>query len=938
MPQIVDKHYNDFGGLDTATNKLKMDPKTQRGGSKNWRYNFDDQYTQRNGFQHKTEDIVGFEFGLAEYSYRDLNTGEAKTQILGVGSDGFLYKRLSKKLKMVRTSGSPVQFYSVYYNEVIDDWTFTLFSSDGITSLFTKNFDETYTLDNLVTDITAVAISNFAVSIVDNDGLASTSTIPAYLLQTTILEEFNTTGNDTELNEVWYSEKITSPSSDPLFPEVLDSNITSLPDFEGLVYQNLNNVIYMTCGGYLIKYDGFTAYRAGIPAMLPPGSTSGSNFSGVSIVPVTSTGGALTAGTYQYKFRFGYIDPNGAEYLGEIQSNTVTGKDYLINTLTGGENSSNINYYGFRNSTTFPLYGAYVDGAQNIANAGGTFNVDLGHNIKVGMLLQIPISNAAVGDSGYSYLLTEVTNVTATTITVAKGYTGGVNPLVIGATTLLADNQIIQAGYREALYYNTITDVSPGVSRFHPPTICGAFIRIYRTKVNATSGPYYKVIDIPLPPAGSISGFFTDLLGDANLSELLDENEGAPLPRAGRYISQWQNLLVQGGRPYDTTLKDEFYPSYSDVSPPSNAWGEDSIYGQFYLVNEVGLCDYQSIYWADPINPEGFPTDGSSEEDFQGKFSDQIRGFSENKDALFVLKDRTVGLLTGTVATGDISKEILETDAGCSSHNSIKEVAGSLVWLDGVGGFWSCVAGRLPEYIGSIIQDDFRKNEQKPRIERLLPSRAKSTNFRLDNQYICFIPAGWIEDGETQANPNPTQFSLMFVFDYSATETNKRRNCWYQWQDAYPNAGILATAQDELIFSENRNSDARLWKQKRTGTRFDMADHKSAIEMDIKSAWLNYGAPTIDKDFVNCWINSISGGFTLRIDQYYNYNETLQTSFDLEMPENNPITIKQNANLNIPKISALSLGMYNNEKNKLVTVDGFEIVYAADYDLGEPKK
>lgn len=941
MPQVTDKHYNDFGGLDTATNRLKMNPKTQRRGSKNWRYNYDDQYTQRNGFQHKTEDIDGFRYGIAEYKFRDINTGESKTQILGVGADGFLYKKRFDRLKMVRTSGSAVQYYSVYYNELIDDWTFTLFDSNQAV-LFTIDFDELYTLDDLAADINTAAIPNFAASVVDEDGNILVNTVAAYLLQTTILEEFNTTGTDTEYNEGWYQEVIPSPSNDPLFPEVLDNAITSLPDFEGLTYQNLNNAIYMTCGGHLVKYDGFTAYRAGVPAVLPPDLPNVGNFSGISILSSTATGGNLVTGTYYYKFKFGYVDPNGAEYLGEDLVNSELGGSQLFATLSGANNSVTITYYGFVNDSRFPVYAAKVNGDQDIPLIGGTFNVDSGHNITAGMIIQIPILNTAslLGGAGYSYILSKVASVTATTITVESGFVGD-NPFVPSATTLLTDNQILQAGFREDALDNTITDISNAStpSLFHPPTICGMFLRVYRTKLDQSLGPWYHVVDLPLPTSSMGSTTFIDRLADTNIVTELDESEGGPLPRAGRYISVWQQQLVQGGRPYDTLLKDDYYPSYFTNVDPTNDWGLTSTSFQFYKVTEAGLCDFQSVYWTDPLNSEAFPNDGSSEEDFQGKFQDQVRGFSENKDALFVLKDRTVGLLTGTVATGDLSKEILETDAGCSSHNSIQEVAGSLVWLDGVGGFWSCVAGRLPEYVGAIIQDDFRKNLQKSRNQRFLPSRAKATNFRLDNQYICFIPAGWIEDGEVEASADPTTYSLMFVFDYSTGE-GKQRNCWYQWQDVYPNAGILSSAQDELILAEFREGESRLWKQKRTSTRFDMSDHKSAIEMKILSAWLNYGAPTIDKDFVNCWVNSVEGGFDLRADQYYNYNDTLQSSFDMTFPAqaSTQVTVKQDANLNIPKLSAISIGFYNNEKNQLVKIDGFEVIYAADFDLGEPKK
>jgi hypothetical protein len=205
---------------------------------------------------------------------------------------------------------------------------------------------------------------------------------------------------------------------------------------------------------------------------------------------------------------------------------------------------------------------------------------------------------------------------------------------------------------------------------------------------------------------------------------------------------------------------------------------------------------------------------------------------------------------------------------------------------------------------------------------------------RIDSQYICYIPAGYVSD---VATGDPSSYSIMFVFDFSATEDGKR-NCWYQWQDVSPNAGLLYTSTDELIFSENRAASYRLWKQKRTATKYDMADHNAAIEFNAKNAWLNYGTPTIDKDFVNSWINSVEGGFTLTVQQYYNYMDTAASSYNVTMPTGtSKVSVKKSANLNVPKLSALSLGFYHNTKNELVTIDGWEVVLAQDYDPGEPK-
>jgi len=948
VPQRTDKHYNDFGGLDTSTNLLKMNPKTQRRGSKNWRYNYDDQYAQRYGFQHKSKELTGFEFGLGEYKYRDINTGESKTEVIGVGADGFLYKRRIKRLKMVRSSGL-VQFYNIYLTDGTPEWTFNLLEDDQTTEIFTVSFDTTYTLDDLVADITAATITGFSASIVDEEGNATTSDEPAYLLQTTVMEEFNTTGSDTEYNDVWYSEIIPSPGDDPLFPEVLDDDITGLSDFEGATFANLNNSIYIACGGWLVKYDGFTAYYAGLPKIMGhqsatsgvPSISGGTNNSGYAAANNTvGSGNTLATGNYYYNFRLVHRDASGSLIYGAWNEEAA-----ILQTISN--NSMLLTLGSIKYDPNYPIYSAtvYADSTDNAT----TIQVEKGHNLLVGMTMRFQYYTATPSDSWkrisyqqpvfwYSKINSiDTSNGSYDTITINTALHYEVidvpSPGTVVRTSKVKDGMIINAYFAEDQWDGKLSANVDAINIYNQ-TVIGASIEVYRRQL--TTSDWLLAWILPVSYDDTVSNTFID--DDSSITAVsVDDTLGGEIPRACRYISTWQQQLVQGGRPYDPSIKDDNYPtSYQKYAVGAfGAYGPD-LEGTY---TEASLCDFQSVYWCDAINPEGFTRSGANEEDFQGLYQDQVRGFAENKSALFVMKDRTVGLLTGTVATNDITKEILETDAGCSSFNSIQDVSGSLVWCDVVGGFWSCVAGRLPEYLGALIQDDFRKNLQVPRNQRLLPSRAKSTNFRLDNHYICFIPAGWIEDGESGANPIPTEYSLAFVYDYSENQGVKR-SCWYQWQDIYPNAGLLSTSRDELIFSENRDDFTMLWKQKRTGTKYDMADNDQAIELNIKSAWLNYGIPTIDKDFVNFWVNSVQGGFTIRMDQYYNYIDTLQSSYDIVIPEATDATVgvKHAGNLNVTKLSAVSIGLYHNTINELVKMDGFEIVYAADFDPGEPKK
>jgi hypothetical protein len=107
--------------------------------------------------------------------------------------------------------------------------------------------------------------------------------------------------------------------------------------------------------------------------------------------------------------------------------------------------------------------------------------------------------------------------------------------------------------------------------------------------------------------------------------------------------------------------------------------------------------------------------------------------------------------------------------------------------------------------------------------------------------------------------------------------------------------------------------------------------------MDARTAWINFGAPTIDKRWERFWVNSIQGGFTLDIDQYGNYLEELLGSKNITFKSGTKLTVKDFIKAKIDKLSAVSIGFRNAEKNTFVRIQGFEVEYAPDYDASEPK-
>lgn len=893
MAHKLDKFYNAFGGLDTRSNRLTMKPNTFT-KFLNARYNFQDELEKANGFQHKDVGAPAF-VGQFEYKYRDVNTGESKTQILAVGTDGNLYKQRKHILTFISTGS--FTGYSVYYRADAFQFYALYHAPLGDSSV---NIGTGSTLDDLKISMNTVGMT---VDVVDEDGNSVTSTLPAYLLDIKV--------NDTTFadNSATFWEVVTFPDSSSVpFPVTLaaqsDDDIASR--YEGISHVNLNNAIYITDGGFPMKYDGAAVYRSGVPACI---RFVRANF-GMGISPVapgltTTANTALSSGNYLYKFRYGFKDYNGAVFYGkETEPNLAVGPDCATISNPTSEAAA-IQTGGYDYGKDFPVFGCKVSSY----NSGTkTITTDGAHNVKAGMCIVQPVWDSAYTDKTtenfqYHYYA-KVLSVTSNTIVLDSVDT------TEGTYNNFVATQILNAAYVPThLHGKTESVLLDG----KPPY--GSFIEIYRTKKDQhTTGPFYLAGLAPIPILSDYVApfdlFVVDNKPDASLVlNFEDADPGQEIPRACKYLSSWQGQLVQAGRPPDISVIGDYYPSAANTSPTLPAIFDSVSY--IFKISEANLCDFQSIYWADSLSPEGFPQDGLHEFAIDTPFADEIKGIAKNKDAFFAFKERSTGVLTGSLAENDISLEILEDDIGCANHLSIQEVMGSLIWLDPSNGFYSCVAGRLPVPIGFPIMD-----QQKVNSSNLDYSSAVSANFRAESLYICGVG------------------STMFVFDY-AQDGELKRNCWYIW-DRLTVQSILATSEDELLVYDG----TRTWKMKRTNTDYDHTDHQSAISMDVRTAWLTQGAPTVDKNYQAVWINSIQGDFSLDVQFYGNFLDAEISSKTLSMKAEDASKkfIKQEVKCPISKLSAISIGFKNAEKNKKVKIQGWELQYSTDFDGGEPRR
>lgn len=923
MPHSLEKFYNAFKGLNTRENRLQMDPDSLRKAD-NIRFNFKDELVKANGFQHKDSGAPSF-VQQFEYRFRDINTGEAKSEILAVGTDGNLYRKKNHTLTFLTTGAATS--YSVYYDEVSDGFILDMVGLGQVA------IGDTTTLDQLKTalnDLTGVSVD-----IVDDAGNSVVSSQLAYLLDCVI-------ENDFQDNSVFYWEVVPHPNLtcvsvgsvteanlnilDPSqwtvngvpFPTTVKAqDPVTYPDvarnYEGISTVNINNVIYISDGGFPMKYDGKTVYRSGLPKQINTNFANGTSAlgteteTGITYTVVTAASVSLTAlpaGEYKYKARFGFTDYQGSTVYGEA----IEIDSPLSPAPIAASNVVRIDTKGIFYGQDFPAYSAKVNGLQGsgIGGAGITLTVDAGHNILPGMVIrQLTTTTAgastatrATSNTSISFLA-KVTAVTATTLTLQETADSDLGSLTYSSN--FRDDQIVQGYFVESLWENKLTSGNVRT---------GAFLEIYRSKVNAPLGPLYKIYSMEVPHVqGQIATIYDNKADSSLIESFTDAEPGHEIPRACKYLSKWQNQLVQSGRPADTSLKDEKYPSVVVTANPTQ-YSQTGI-NTLAFYNENLLCDFQSIYWADALAPEGFPQDGLHEFAVDTFANDEIKGIAPNKDAFFAFKERSTGVLTGSLAKNDIVLEIIEDDIGCASHNSIQDVGGSLFWLDARKGFYSCVAGRLPVPVGFNISDYQRINAQG-----LDYSQAKSANLRGQSLYLCSV-------GTTT-----------FVFDY-ANQGNTNRACWYLWT-RLNGKSLVADADDQMLIYDG----IRTWKMKITNTKYDFTDHKSAIPMDAQTAWITLGQPIIDKNFQHIWINSIQGGFSLGVTQWANYLDYQQSEKTIDfIPESSTKkAVKMDIKANLAKLSAISFGFKNAEKNKFVRIQGWEIEYAPDYDRGEGRR
>lgn len=653
-----------------------------------------------------------------------------------------------------------------------------------------------------------------------------------------------------------------------------------------------NNVAYFTDGGFLWKYDGIAAYRAGLPELAQ---------SGVPPTQGTSGGSLTSSAVYKWRFRYRYRDASGNIIYSDYVDRSIT--------LTGSAVKMTFNDLSpVRRELMFPCFNANAASTQsNSAGSDWTVTVTSGHNLKAGMMAVYYDNNLG------QYSTSKILSVTSTTITMEAISVSN----QISTTAFTGSDRIFGGLYQVDSGANLIGERDPGA----------LVVEVYRTQANGSV--FYKEADVYVAD-DSNNVVHESTVSDANLllgDGPFDEVGIFPKePRIAKYISTWQNQLIQGGRPPESTVRQ--YKRMEKANALSNE-----------LIEEDDIAAADFFYWNDALFIEGFPKDGLHEDDVYTNRGDSVTGIAPNKDSLFVFKDQSMALVTGNVALNNVAVEMLETDRGCISHSSIKDVQGSLVWLDQNYGFQTIIAGQLPKSVGISINNIVKENPRSGESKRIL-NKAVAVNFEFDDKYICAIPAESLtSDGERYSNGN----GLICVFDYAEYELDRFRMAWHYWSGIDMTGGLYVI-DNELFWSSRRYSSDlsslkfEHWKQSNLADAWDYQDHNEGISWFWQTAFLNGGSQSIDKIFNNLLVKSstdtVNDSFDLEIEQYGNYEPDRLLGQITKTFSKVAQAIKKNINYQLatPKLESASFKLKNSQEQTNVSISGVEVYIEGEFD------
>lgn len=786
---------------------------------------------KRRGYQARAESAGGY--GLFVYQRQNPTTYAEEAIILACSDT--VHRLYTANFTVAYSGSNPVCFLVMRYSPEHGEYRFEIQEGD-VTILETglgKGYDEitTKTLADLAVEVNA--LTNFTAT-VTGDTFA-----PAAFLG--VITSWDLTDGNWA-GEAHYWQEVNKTKSAPLAGSETNKNS---PDFENVTSTQMRNAIFLA-NGYddVLKYDGQTLYRAGVPDV-------------ASITSAIGAAGAITGTNYFHKAQYQQIDAVGQFVEGNVA---------IVSTgLNPTSQQMNVTVANIQAGSGFNTNCAIVAGAQTGVNVITVDNGSGGqHTMQVG-------DKAYFFDSlSAAYVTRNVTAIGSTTITID------------GAAVNVADNAVISNNLKIRLFRNRSVPTAPTV--------------------------WYELVELPNNSFAATQVYVDNITDASLLFQFVEPATDRSPPVAGRYISQFQGLMVTAGN-----IEDPNTVSYSDFESPEYFPIPDN---QLTVSNNIG---------------------------------DKITGIGQSNDSFIIFQSSAIYAVTGDVTEGAFRLDRLSADIGCSSHASIQDVKGLLMFMSLQGPRY--ISGlSLPRAIGPV--------EGNPLVSRIDPAfdqrgiessqvyrqkRILSLNDKQGEKYWLFIPCETLSaNNEIYAN----QYSICFVYDYT-------RDAWLKYDNINAAGGIIAF-DDEVYFIERRDSEFEgsvqhiLYRKHNSGTYFDYNDNTQPVSVYWKSPWEFLGEASILKSFLAIRVFSteaIDNEFTLKIKTERDFIESAQIS-DI------PLTVGSGGygasaygvdpygdiqepalmtKLNNSRLKSLRVTFENIEPLKNFALTGYELEIAAPY-------
>lgn len=435
----------------------------------------------------------------------------------------------------------------------------------------------------------------------------------------------------------------------------------------------------------LWKYDGYSTYRAGVPAPI----ITNDNYSG------------STPGTAHY-FRviLKYSDPQGNVTYSDYA--TLEGDNEYVSFDIQPNNSSD--YDGF-----YQKYAKFKNrfGLSFYINSGSLTLTGIdSHNYDAGDFIVAQLGTAPSGEETFTRVL-EVESVTPTSITFTSASVG------TGSYLFKIESNLAPAEKRwEVLVYRSGDQFSNYIE-------CDLFE--VSDDGGTTLGDKYS-----FQATGSLLNITTFDTNGNNLQDIYDDSLVRVLPPRSKYLTIYGEQIFLGNIDRD-----------NDAFGYSSLLGNDSRLEDSIVWSDVAtLSNGSSVetFLVNNIRAIGNSEDGA------------LVGLHGNDDNLAVHKEKQSYYVNGDFISNNLRiRRAMTEQIGTASHRSIRTVEGGHLYVSPKGVYLS-VGGQRPSELSDLIEPLFTDNALELE-DTLNTKKAKTiTDFLREKMYI-FIPYTTVDTG-----------------------------------------------------------------------------------------------------------------------------------------------------------------------------------------------